>query len=63
MMAMTQDEIRRWSAKFEGEALLDTNLKPDALKKNVNALVEKITTKLKRVKGGGKLVVFWGEAK
>ena len=62
-MALTQDEVRRWSAKFGGSVLLDTNLKPDALKGNVNALVDKIMTKLKLVKVGGKLVVFWSEAK
>ena len=60
---LTQDEIRRWSSKFDGSVLLDTNLKPDAVKENVNALVDKIMTKLKRVKVGGKLVVFWSETK
>ncbi len=62
-MALTQDEVRRWRVKCEGHALLDPNLKPDALKRNVKALVDKIMTKLKRVKVGGTLVVFWDEAK
>lgn len=62
-MMLTHDEVRRWRAKCEGYALLDPNLKPDALKRNVKALVDKIMTKLKRVKVGGTLVVFWDEAK
>ncbi len=60
---LTQDEIRRWSAKFDGSILLDTNLKSEVLKERVTECVEKIQTKLKRTGKGRKVLVCWGEAK
>lgn len=60
-MALTQDEVKRWSAKFDGHSVLDPDLKPEILKNHLKECVGKIETKLKRAKG--KVVLFFGEMK
>lgn len=60
---LTQDDIKRWSAKCDGSILLDTNLKPEILKGQVSDCVEQIHTKLKRTGKGRKVLVCWGETK
>lgn len=58
---MTQDEVKRWSGRFDGHAVLDTDLKTEILKEHLKDCVGKIETKLKRTKG--KVVVFFGEVR
>ncbi len=60
-MMLTQDEMKRLRSRFDGSAVLDTNLKREVLKEHLEDCMEKIQTKLKRIKPGGKVVVCWGD--
>lgn len=60
---MTTDDIKRLSHKCAGVTFLDTDLKPEVLKGNLDACVEQLRTHLKRVKKGGTLAVFWSETR
>jgi len=58
---LTQNEVTRLKSKFDETVVLDTDLKPDILKKQLGDCVGTIETKLKRSKS--KVVVFVGEMK
>ncbi len=61
-MALTQDDVKRLASRFDGAAVLGTNLKELVLKGHLEDCVGKIQTKLKRTRKG-KVIVFWGETK
>lgn len=59
----TPDEFKRVSSKSDGSMVLDMNLKKEILQQQMDEVMKRINEKLKRMRPGAKLGIFWSDLK